>query len=71
MDDEFYADDFDDDEVIENAILCPTCEDVTGHQILKEKEIRLLDFVFACLECHVQLCHRLIRLHVPGPLDDR
>ena len=38
MDDEFYEDDFDDDEVIENAVLCPNCEDVTGHQIFKEKE---------------------------------
>ena len=39
MDDEFYEDDFDDDEVIENAVLCPSCEDVTGHQILKEKKL--------------------------------
>ena len=24
---------------MENAVLCPTCEDVTGHQILRQKEI--------------------------------
>ena len=38
MDDEFYEDDFEDEEVLENAVLCPTCEDVTSHQILREKE---------------------------------
>ena len=52
MDEELYEDDFDDDEVIENAVLCPTCEDVTGHQILKEKEIgRGKDYLLRCEAC--------------------
>ena len=51
MDDEFYEDDFDDDEVIENAVLCPTCEDVTGHQILKEKKWRGKDYLLRCETC--------------------
>ena len=51
MDDEFYDDDIDDDEVIENAVLCPN-EDVTGHQILKEKEIgRGKDYLLRCETC--------------------
>jgi uncharacterized Zn finger protein len=52
MDDDFYDEDLDDDEVIENAVLCPTCEDVTGHQILKEKEIgRGKDYLLRCESC--------------------
>ena len=52
MDDEFFEDDFDDDEIIENAVLCPNCEDVTGHQILKEKEIgRGKDYLLRCEVC--------------------
>ena len=52
MDDEFYDDDFEDEEVLENAVLCPTCEDVTGHQILKEKEIgRGKDYLLRCETC--------------------
>ena len=41
MDDADYEDELDEDEVIENAVLCPTCEDVTGHDILKEKDCLL------------------------------
>ena len=52
MDDEFYEDDVDDEDVIENAVLCPTTEDVTGHQILKEKEIgRGKDYLLRCETC--------------------
>lgn len=52
MDDDFEEDDFDDEEVLENAVLCPTCEDVTGHQILKEKEIgRGKDYLLRCEIC--------------------
>ena len=52
MDDEFYEDDFEDEEVLENAVLCPTCEDVTSHQILREKEAgRGKDYLLRCEEC--------------------
>ena len=52
MDDGFGEDDFDEDEVMENAVLCPTCEDVTGHQILRQKEIgRGMNYLLRCEEC--------------------
>ena len=52
MDDEYDEDDFEDDEVMENAVLCPICEDVTGHQILREKEIgRGIDYLLRCEDC--------------------
>ena len=52
MDDEFYDEDFEEEEVLENAVLCPTCEDVTGHQILKEKEKgRGKDYLLKCETC--------------------
>ena len=52
MDDADYGDELDEDEVIENAVLCPTCEDVTGHDILKEKEVgRGENYLLRCQTC--------------------
>ena len=52
MDDADYGDELDEDEVIENAVLCPTCEDVTGHDILKEKEVgRGKNYLLRCQTC--------------------
>ena len=40
-------------EVMENAIECPQCNDVTGHEILREKEVgKGADFLIKCDECH-------------------
>lgn len=40
-------------EVMENAIDCPQCGDVTGHEILRKKEIGTgADFLIKCDECH-------------------
>lgn len=48
-----YDDSFEKDEsVMENAIECPQCDDVTGHEILRKKEIgRGADFLLRCDEC--------------------
>ena len=52
MDDADYFDELDEDEVIDNAVLCPTCEDVTGHDILKEKEVgRGKNYLLRCQTC--------------------
>ena len=47
------AEDIDEDEVLlENAVLCPTCEDLTGHLILNEKpKGNGADYLLKCEEC--------------------
>jgi len=43
---------FEEEEVLENAVLCPTCDDVTGHDILREREMgRGKDYLLRCNDC--------------------
>jgi uncharacterized Zn finger protein len=52
MEDYDDEEDFFEEEVLENAVLCPTCDDVTGHEILREREMgRGKDFLLRCIEC--------------------
>jgi len=52
--DEFDEEDdfFEDEEVLENAVLCPACDDVTGHEIVREREVgRGKDYLLRCNDC--------------------
>ena len=54
MSDEFDStpDSFDADEIVENVVDCPGCNQPCGHEILKEKKLKTgTDFLLKCEEC--------------------
>ena len=59
MDDE----EWEDEEVIDNATHCPVCEDLTAHEILKERKVGSgADFKVRCEAC--QHVHTLSLIHI-------
>ena len=54
MDEAEEMDDFFEEEEVflENAVHCPVCDELTGHEILKEKaKGKGMDYLLKCIDC--------------------
>ena len=71
---QFMDEDYEEEEILENALQCPTCTELTAHDVLNEKNKGAgVDLLVRCVDCsHTHTVHirRPIEILIPFILSD-